>query len=298
MQMAGRPCAILAALTTSLPPSDPLDAAVVFTGRGGSGTRLLSQLADEVGAFLGNAINRSGDSIEWVDLVYRLAIAAAVSPELPTGSRHREAIRAEAARILGAAGTPKPPLWGLKLPEAMLILPLLVDAFPQGRVVHMTRHPIASALRRTHMTSRMNNAIGGATLPNAYRYVNRDVAAIARDEPYLHNACTWNYQVRRALEYGRAALGPERYLEVRYEDVCADPAAGIAQLRAFLGRPRGGRTGSVAVDPSRIGGWDPDDPRVAAIWGICGDTAALLGYTLDEGASPRRRDARSGEQRQ
>lgn len=262
----------------SQPSSDPLDAAVVFTGRGGSGTRLLSQLADEVGVFLGNAINRSGDSIEWVELVYRLAIDAAVSPELPTGSSHREAIRAQAARILGVAGTK--PLWGLKLPEAMLVLPLLVDAFPGARVVHLTRHPVASALRRTHMTSRMNNAIGAATLSNAYRYVNRDVGAIARDESFLHNACTWNYQVRRVLEYGRATLGSQRYLELRYEDVCADPAAGVTRLRAFLGSPGGGRAGSVSVDPSRMGGWDPDDPRVASIWGICGDTAGLLGYTL------------------
>jgi hypothetical protein len=281
MRMAGSPYAILAALTMRLPSSDALDTAVVFTGRGGSGTRLLSQLADEVGVFLGNAINRSGDSIEWVDLVYRLAIAAAVSPELPTGTRFRETIRAEAARILAAAGVPGPPLWGLKLPEAMLILPLLVDAFPRARVVHMTRHPIASALRRTHMTSRLNNAIGGATLPNAYRYVNRDVAAIRRDEPYLHNACTWNYQVRRVVEYGRASLGPERYLELRYEDVCADPAAGIARLRGFLGAPSGGRAGSVKVDPSRMGDWNPGDPRVATIWSICGEAAAMLGYTLD-----------------
>jgi hypothetical protein len=278
--------------------SEALEAAVIFTGRGGSGTRLLSQLADEVGVFIGNAINRSGDSIEWVRLVYRLAVAAGASLQLPSGSRHRGEIRAIAAQVLGASRTPAVPLWGLKLPEAMLVLPLFIDAFPQAKVVHMTRHPIASALRRTHMTSRTSNAVGAATLPNAYRYASRDVGAIASDEPYVHNAFSWNYQVRRVLEYGRGALGPGRYLEMRYEDVCTDSSAGIAGLRAFLGCATGGRAGSVAVDPARMSAWDPADPRVAAIWAICGETAGLLGYALDRDAAVAAPGNGSGKQRQ
>src|SRR5207248_3767625 len=180
--------------------SDAIDSVVLFTGRGGSGTRLLSQLADELGIFIGNHLNRSGDSIEWVDLVYRLAVDAGRSLELPSGSRHRDEIRARAAQILSARPSRESPLWGLKLPETMLILPLFVDAFPQAKVVHLARHPIPSSLRRTHMTSRLNNAVGAATLPNAYRYSNRDVRLIATDEPYLHNACSWNYQIRRVVD--------------------------------------------------------------------------------------------------
>ena len=259
--------------------SEALDAAVVFTGRGGSGTRLLSQLAEEIGVFIGNRVNRSGDSIEWVDLVYRLAVGTAASAELPTGSLYRRELRARAAAVLDGSPAGASAPWGLKLPEAMLVLPLLVDAFARAKVVHMTRHPVASSLRRTHMTSRLNNAVGAATLPNAYRYSKRDVGAIASDEPYLHNACSWNYQVSRVLRYGRESLGPARYLELRYEDVCMDPSPGITRVRALLGRAAGGRPGSVSVDPSRMGGWDARDPRVEMVWKICGETAALLGYS-------------------
>jgi hypothetical protein len=58
----------------------------------------------------------------------------------------------------------------------MLVLPLL-----------------SSSLRRTHMTSRLNNPVGAAALPAAYRYSNRDPAQIRADEPYLHNVYAWNF---------------------------------------------------------------------------------------------------------
>jgi hypothetical protein len=233
---------------------------------------------------MGNHVNRTGDSIEWVQPVYRMAIDAAVSLELPSGSQYREALRDTAARVLSAARNRASPLWGLKLPETMLVLPLFIDAFPRAKVVHLTRHPVPSALRRTHMTSRLSTAIGAATLPNAYRYSNRSIDSIGTDEPYLHNACSWNYQVGRVVRYGRASPSGQ-YLEVRYEDVCADPASSVARVRSFLGCGSEGRTGSVAVDASRMGAWNARDARVETVWTICGESAALLDYTLEQRGS-------------
>ncbi len=262
--------------------SDAFDAVVIFTGRGGSGTRLLSKLADALGVFIGNHLNKSGDSIEWVDLIYRMAVEAGRSQELPSGSAYRRELRERAARILsarrGRAGSP----WGLKLPETMLVLPLLVDAFPGARIVHLTRHPVSSSLRRTHMTSRLDNAVGAATLPNAYRYSHRDAGSIATDEPYLHNACSWNYQVRRVVDYARAALERDRYLEIRYEDLCAAPESVVTAARTFLGGEALGRAAPIAIDAARASPWDPSDPRVETIWSLCGETAARLGYSRDE----------------
>ena len=266
--------------------SPALDDVVLFTGRGGSGTRLLSQLAEALGIFIGNHVNRSGDSIEWVQPVYRMAIDAAASPELPSGSQYRDALRDAAARVLAGARDGASPLWGLKLPETMLVLPLFIDAFPRTKVVHLTRHPVPSSLRRTHMTSRLNTAIGAATLPAAYRYSNRSIDSIATDEPWLHNACSWNYQVGRVVRFGRGSLGSRQYLEVRYEDVCADLASSVARVRSFLGFRSEGRAGSVAIDASRVGAWDARDARVKTIWAICGENAALLDYRLEQDGSP------------
>ena len=265
--------------------SPSLDDVVLFTGRGGSGTRLLSHLAEALGIFIGNHVNRSGDSIEWVQPVYQMAIDAAASLELPTGPQYRDALRETAARVLSSARSRTSTLWGLKLPEMMLVLPSFIDAFPRTKVVHLTRHPVPSSLRRTHMTSRLNTAIGAATLPNAYRYSNRSTDSIATDEPYLHNACSWNYQVGRVVRYGRGSLSPRQYLEVRYEDVCADPASSVARVSSFLGCGPEGRAGSVAVDASRMGAWDAHDARVKTVWAICGAAAEQLDYTLEQHGS-------------
>jgi hypothetical protein len=261
--------------------AEAIDAAVLLTGRGGSGTRLLSELADEAGIFIGNRINKSGDSTEWVKLIYRMAVETGGAHDLPSGSRYRQEIRTRAGQILEQGPPRKSALWGLKLPETMLVLPLLIDAFPQAKVVHLTRHPVSSSLRRTHMTSRLNNPVGAVALPAAYRYSKRDVGRISTDEPYVHNACSWNFQVTRVARYARAALGHGRYLEITYEDMCAQPSRVVALVRSFLGFAGGGGNTSIPVDLSRAGGWDPSDPRVETIWDLCGETAALLGYARD-----------------
>jgi hypothetical protein len=271
------------------PLTDPLDAAVIFTGRGGSGTRLLSQLADEAGIFIGNHRNKSDDSIEWVDLIYHIAVEAGGGHELPAGNAYRREIRAVAAAILRRAGPRNSPLWGLKLPEAMLVLPLLIDAFPRAKVVHLTRHPVSSSLRRTHMTSRLSNPVGAVALPAAYRYSRRDPALIAGDEPYLHNACSWNFQVTRVAHYGRSALGGDRYLEIAYENMCAEPSGVAAAVRSFLGCAIAERETTIPVDLTRSSDWNASDPRVDMIWRLCGETAELLGYPRAPGASAEER---------
>jgi hypothetical protein len=267
----------------------PIDAVVLFTGRGGSGTRLLSQFAADAGVFIGNQVNKSGDSIEWIDLIYRMVLQTGSQRDLPSGSKYRQEIRERAQQILGDASPSRSGLWGLKLPEAMLVMPLLIDAFPHAKVVHLTRHPVSSSLRRTHMTSRLDNPIGAVALPAAYRYANRDAGQLATDPPYLHNAYAWNFQVSRVVRYVRTVLGPARYLEVRYEDVCAQPDGSLALIQSYLGCANQRAATSIQVDHSRAGGWHPRDPRVETIWEICGETAALLGYTRELEASSRTR---------
>ena len=267
----------------------PIDAVVLFTGRGGSGTRLLSQLAADAGIFIGNHVNKSGDSTEWIDLIYRMVLQTGGQRDLPSGSKYRQEIRGRAQQILGDGPLSRSGLWGLKLPETMLVLPLLIDAFPHAKVVHLTRHPVSSSLRRTHMTSNLNNAVGAVVLPAAYRYANRDTGQIATDAPYLHNAFAWNFQVSRVVRYARDVLGAARYLEIRYEDTCAQPDGVLALVQSYLGFADERATTSIQVDNSRAGGWDPRDPRVETIWEICGETAALLGYTRELAVSSRTR---------
>jgi Sulfotransferase family len=254
------------------------DSVLLCVGRGGSGTRLLSQLAVDAGIFIGNELNESGDSLEWVDLIYEMVVQAGGHRALPNGSRYRREIHATADRILAAAPLGRPTRWGMKLPEAMLVLPLLLDAFPNAKVVHLTRHPVPCSLRRTHKTSRLGNRVGNVALPAAYAFAGRNPGQIAIDEVYLHNAYSWNYQVARVVAYARRQLRETRYLEIKYEHVCDHPETVFKEAETFFGQTEQAGSTTVSVDPSRTGSWDPDDSRVRTIWEICGETAAAIGY--------------------
>ena len=255
-------------------------APVILLGRGGSGTRLLSDLALLNGVFLGNRLNASQDSVEWLEVLYPLALEAIVAGVAPGSGRDafwRARIRQQAAGILGAAGLTADSLWGWKLPETMLALPQVLRAFPHARVVHLVRHPVGSAFRRTHTTSRMDNPIGRAALPAAYRACGMDPAAIPGDPPCLHNAASWQFQVGGVLAVLQGIAGDGRVLHLRYEDVCVDPAGAQRGLARFLGLPAPSGTIAAGIDLARAAAPATDD-RVEQVWSICGRTAAALGY--------------------
>lgn len=69
---------------------------------------------------------------------------------------------------------------------------------------------------------------------------------------------------RESIEQARAAAPAERYLEVRYEELLADPEAGIVALYAWLGLPADDEDVRRALAASRwVLNEDPKDPRAA-----------------------------------
>lgn len=104
------------------------------------------------------------------------------------------------------------------------------------------------ALRRSHLTSRMDNPIGRAVLPAAYRHVGRDPERIGADPVWLHNAASWTYQLGHALDC-RTAAKPPPWLQLSYEDICSDVQGVASKLSAFAGSPLPGRTGIDRGDP-------------------------------------------------
>jgi len=254
---------------------------VILLGRGGSGTRLVSAFASQNGIFLGNMLNTTGDSVEWVPDLYELAIestAAGVVAGSPRDAYWRGRLRRTAAQILGAAGLPFDAAWGWKLPETMLALSQVLRAFPGARIIHLVRHPVASALRRTHMTSRMSNPVGEAVLPAAYEACGLDPKDIETDEPYLHNAATWSYQVGNVRRTLSEACPVERVFQLRYEDVCANPITAYSEIAKFLGADLVSTAEAPSIDWTRVNEVDYNGEKVERIWSICGETAMLLGY--------------------
>jgi hypothetical protein len=170
-------------------------------------------------------------------------------------------------------------VWGLKLPATVLILPELMAAFPQAKIVHLVRHPINSCIRRTHITSRMDNPIGQAVLRAAYQDRGRPIEAIEADDDFMRNAITWAFQVGHAMAFGRNAVSDAQYMEIRYEDICANPQATAKDLQCFLGLDQMS-VDMPNIDTSRMNETDFSDPRVQSVLNICGGVASNLGYDV------------------
>jgi hypothetical protein len=259
--------------------SEPL----ILLGRGGSGTRLLSSMAQTSGVFLGNELNSTQDSVEWITDIYDLAFESTSSGIAAASSRDfywRDRLRKRAAEILAKASLSPDVLWGWKLPETMLALAQVLRTFPRARMVHLVRHPFSIAARRTHVTSRSDNPVGRAVLAAAYRACGLDEKDIPLDPIYLHNATSWNYQVASVLRVLRDAALPERVLLLRYEEICLRGDEAQRRFADFLGIVAPSMH-APSIDWSRIGEVAYERSIADRIWSVCGATASALGYNQD-----------------
>jgi hypothetical protein len=101
--------------------------------------------------------------------------------------------------------------WGDKTPQHALYLREVLALFPEARIVHLVRdgRDVCESLKRVF--------IGPKSTP-----------AIAR---------TWRRYVRTVEQARRDFIAPERFLQVRYEDVVLQRERELRRLMEFLGEP-------------------------------------------------------------
>jgi hypothetical protein len=255
---------------------------VVVFGTGGSGTRAVQLLLDRAGYFMGTNVNRPGDALdigwfirrwldrylarsEWVEKMWRGAEArsfpypASMAADFrATIEDHREAI-----------GRPKR-RWGWKVPRTILIFPFVHEFFPGMRAIHLVRDGRDMAY--------------SANQNQARRYAPRlfDQSGPDSSAP-IQSIGFWARVNLAAARYGEAALG-ERYLRLRYEDVCANPAGMAAQLADFLDSPAPPEAlEEVAVaeirPSSSIGRWrERDAVEIAELERVGGEALRAFDY--------------------
>jgi hypothetical protein len=112
--------------------------------------------------------------------------------------------------------------WGWKNPRSIYLLPLLDRLIPGLRFVHVVRDGLA-------MSTSTNQAQlakhGDTVLPQSMR----DLPASTR------SLALWAIVNSAAADHGET-MGA-RYLRVRYEDMCDDPAGAERTMSAALGLP-------------------------------------------------------------
>jgi hypothetical protein len=232
----------------STPVLEYLDQPVVLLARGGSGSRLLSTLASDCGIFVGTDLNVSGDCLEMVPAIYQGVLEKYRSRVMRERRKIVPRLRRLAAAMLRRAGHAS--LWGFKLPESMLLLPEIDEAFPRARYVHLLRDPLTTCLRRTHQTARLDNAIGRTAIRAAYRHCGLDPRAALDDDPLVRMAVTTRHQIETVLSHARSALAG-RCFELRFEHLLAAPGEARASVAAWLGVEASGRTLEPTVDTGR-----------------------------------------------
>ena len=148
--------------------------------------------------------------------------------------------------------------WGWKDPRNTFTLPVWLHFFPDARVIHIKRHGVdvaQSLVARRQRALQTARAKLDRASPFSRRFVRRpfqdlnSMAALASPRcRSLETAFSlWEDYDSEASRH--VAERGERAIEIRYEDLLADPQDGIARLAAFAGLQPGAAEIAHAVDP-------------------------------------------------
>ncbi|MGH2808694.1 MAG: sulfotransferase family protein [Actinomycetota bacterium] len=156
------------------------------------------------------------DEVDPEDFIERLALhrqfqgwnldPALVRKELGNGDHIRYSVAIEAVYVAYMRAHNKT-RWGDKTPRYVLKLPFLAEMFPRAHFVHLIRDGRNVALSYAKVP------FGPKTAPRA--------------------AAVWSERIMTGVREGRP-LGSERYRELRYEDLVADPERRTRELCEFL----------------------------------------------------------------
>ena len=281
----------------------PADQPVIVLGVRRSGTTLLRVMLDRNPAlavpdesyFVPQLARRHRGTVDvgaFVDDLRRLPtlVEWGLSPEavrahLRDGMTPGEAIGAVFATYAAERGKPR---WGDKTPLYMQHLPLLERLFPGARFVHLIRDGRDAALSFL--------SVAGGIMTEGWGHP-RDVEGFA---------CQWATEVSAARALG-GRVGPDRYLELRYEELVADPVGPLRRVCAFAGLDYDdsmlgyvGQTASARKEhqqrlnePPRVGvrEWRAEmaAPDVAAFEAVAGGLLSDLGYEASDRGHDRKR---------
>jgi len=206
----------------------------------------------------------------------------AVAPRLRPGMTTGAAIAAVFEAYAAERGKER---WGDKTPLYMQYLPLLERTFPGARFVHLVRDGRDAALSFLSVPRGIMTEGWGHP---------KDAAGFAR---------LWRTEIESARALGRR-VGPDRYLELRYEDLVRDPAAELARVCTFAGlqfeadmldyvgrsdsarKPHQQRLNQPPTTGVRDWRTELDPAGAAAFEDAAGDVLRALGYETWSSGSP------------
>jgi uncharacterized membrane protein YkvA (DUF1232 family) len=260
---------------------------VIIYNASHSGSRLLTRMLSAMGLYMGANLNESEDSLDMAELVEHVVLRHA--PDYATlfadGDPALETL-ALAAASEHLRGRPAGARWGWKLCETGHALPVISRLFPDARVIHLIRdgRDVAFSPFVAPKHAYWRKIYFGAGDLRSWRGLPMTQRAYRKHGP-MFNAARWANSVTLGRAHG-AMLG-ERYCEVRYEDLVADPTATGARIALFLGLPTPQLwAGELSVDSGRVGKWRSlPQSETAEVLLLLAPTLASFGYD-ETGARP------------
>jgi len=216
---------------------------IVVFNKSHSGSRLLAELLEESGIFMGAHQNGSKDSLDLLKLVEYLVTrhypdyAPLWDMRFDGEAELLSLIREVFASHL--SGFDRRGRWGWKLCETAYILPVLDFLFPDAKYIHLIRdgRDVAFSDHRAPNRPFWKKIYFNTDRISAWRglrFHSRDYAK----RSHIYNAMHWVNSVMVGRFYG--AMLRERYLEVRYEDLCGDFEMTARRVLEFAGGEKAG----------------------------------------------------------
>lgn len=223
---------------------------VIVGGSGHSGTRVFNEILTLGGVFTGirHITKRSSsEDLNMIGLLNRW-VYPYVSGELTEAQQ--EQMRREFALRLRLFFPLRSIPWGFKNPRSMLILPFLNEMFSGMKFVHVVRDGRDISLGNEFAAT------------NQYRaaFLQEDEISLSAEEAMI---LFWGRSNQQSMEYGRQHM-PGRYLQMRWEELCADSFRKTAELLEFASCPTADarRISRVVRMPSSIGRWKTFPERI------------------------------------
>ena len=219
----------------------------VIGATGGSGTRVVAGIALRCGLRMGENLNRSNDNRNLARYITRWTNRYLLDPD---NRSLRDEMRNDLALVLAEHVIPDHGPWGWKEPRSIILLPFFAEVLPGMTFLHVVRDGRDMAFSQNQNQPRRHGEV----------VLGPDVKP---DSP-AGSIALWTRLNLAAARFGEAELG-ERYLRIRYEDLCAEPEPVIARVLDFLELQGDPAQLAGEVDPpASLGRWRREDPAVVA----------------------------------
>jgi hypothetical protein len=242
-------------MTDSSAPVSPLADALAFLSgldpkvigaTGGSGTRVVGRIVRAGGMYIGTNLNDYQDALDlggysdrWInefvaggglDGLTDDARAEMVDDLAAVIQTHRRDLPEDARA------------WGWKEPRSIYLLPFFDHVMPRLKFVHWMRDGRDMAFSENQQQLRKH----GETVLGA---------GLADRKKPTHSIALWTRVNTWAADFGEQHM-PGRYLRVRFEDLCAEPATTVGRLYEFFGLEGDVERAAAEVrPPDTLGRW-------------------------------------------